>query len=65
MYRGLGTDYTIGTSLPLVPQVRLDVPVGELAAEAVRSQLVLILAIALGAAFAGSVAANLIVPGRR
>jgi hypothetical protein len=65
MYRALGETYTIGTSLPLMPQVQLDVPVGQIAMDTIRSQALVILGIAVVAAFAGSVAANLTVPGRR
>jgi hypothetical protein len=65
VYRGFGSIFTIGTNLPLLPEVQLDVPVEEMADRAVRSQMPMIAGLALVAAFVGSVAANLIVPGRR
>jgi hypothetical protein len=65
MYRSLGSIFVIGTNVPLFPQVELDVPVEQMANRAVKSQMPMIAGLALVAAFVGSVAANLIVPGRR
>jgi len=61
MTQPLGSTYLVGTNVPLLPQVRIDVPVGEVARDAIRSQIPLILAITLGSALVGSLAANLIV----
>lgn len=72
MYRSLGNTYTIGTSIPLMPEVQVDVPVTQMAneaapalAEAWRREIPWILVASLAVAFVGCAAANWIVPGRR
>lgn len=76
MYRGLGTSYQFGTSLPLMSSFSVDMPIEAMTAEAmqtVRSELgdiakrniPWIVALMLGSAFVGGVLANWIVPGGR